>query len=59
MADVITDVGLVLCSIWVGLSGLWCIILPLWESRQEMWIICRGVAQILSSKASGDHRSKV
>ncbi|KAJ3559679.1 hypothetical protein NM688_g203 [Phlebia brevispora] len=34
----------VACSIiWVGSSGIFCIILPLWESRNEMGIIVKGI----------------
>ncbi|KAH8093139.1 Na+/solute symporter [Cristinia sonorae] len=36
------------CSIiWVGLSGVFCIILPLWESRVEMGIIMRGLTGLV------------
>lgn len=34
------------CSIWVGMSGIFCIILPLWESREEMLNIVKSVFNI-------------
>jgi urea-proton symporter len=33
-------------SIWVGLSGVFCILLPLWESRLELLMIAKSVATI-------------
>ena len=30
-------------SIWAAMSGVWCMILPLWESRVEISIILRGM----------------
>ena len=30
-------------SIWAAMSGVWCMILPLWESRAEIGIIMRGM----------------
>ena len=30
-------------SIWAAMSGVWCIVLPLWESRVEIGIILRGM----------------
>ncbi|KAK7677837.1 hypothetical protein QCA50_019149 [Cerrena zonata] len=33
--------------IWVGMSGIFCIVLPLWESRKEMGIIGRGVLDLV------------
>ncbi|KAI0071512.1 Na+/solute symporter [Panus rudis PR-1116 ss-1] len=42
----------VACSIiWVGLSGVFCILLPLWESRQEMGIIAKGVWDIATRRS--------
>ncbi|KAI0776597.1 Na+/solute symporter [Trametes elegans] len=29
--------------IWAGISGCFCMLLPLWESRAEMWTILRGM----------------
>jgi len=38
----------VACSIiWVALSGIFCIILPLWESRVEMGIIGNGLLRLI------------
>ncbi|KAI0786264.1 Na+/solute symporter [Abortiporus biennis] len=36
--------------IWVALSGIFCIILPLWESREEMGIIFKGMLNLLSGR---------
>ncbi|CAL1697446.1 unnamed protein product [Somion occarium] len=33
--------------IWVGMSGLFCIVLPLWESRREIGVIGRGLLMLL------------
>ncbi|KAI0691071.1 Na+/solute symporter [Cytidiella melzeri] len=39
----------VACTIiWAGLSGIFCIVLPLWESREEMVMIAKGVTRIRS-----------
>ncbi|KII84041.1 hypothetical protein PLICRDRAFT_179725 [Plicaturopsis crispa FD-325 SS-3] len=39
------------CSIiWVLLSGVFCIILPLWESRKEIGIIAKGAFNIVRRK---------
>ncbi|KAJ3482736.1 hypothetical protein NLI96_g6774 [Meripilus lineatus] len=43
----------VACSIiWVALSGIFCIILPLWESRKEITVIARGVVGMMPRKAA-------
>jgi len=37
--------------IWVGMSGMFCIILPIWESRKEIGLIGRGVLYMISRRA--------
>ncbi|KAI0338579.1 Na+/solute symporter [Trametopsis cervina] len=37
----------VACTVvWAGTSGIFCIILPLWESREEIMIIAKGIRNI-------------
>ncbi|KAL1938110.1 hypothetical protein VTO73DRAFT_11939 [Trametes versicolor] len=46
----------VACTIiWAAMSGIFCMILPLWESRTEMWMIGRGLFSAKSvARVDGD-----
>lgn len=37
-------------SIWVASSGIFCIVLPLWESRLEMAVIAQGIMDLCRRK---------
>lgn len=38
-------------SIWVGMSGVFCIVLPIWESRKEIMIISSGLIRALQRRS--------
>ncbi|GAA6012104.1 hypothetical protein JCM11491_001752 [Sporobolomyces phaffii] len=44
--------------IWVLVAAFLCILLPIWESKREMFLIARGAVRAMTGRGSGARRTK-